>query len=287
MNKKLLLGGVVAAVAIAVVVTALLTSAYYTSLSIYGSAGIDFELHSIHATVTMLKDGKPYFSYSHPGSMTNLGANLTMTKLTGNVSNAYNGTTYSMNTTWISIGNNTFTFGLGHVNGWTILQQHSIVGLFSFVHVETWSLQRFGLVTEAFSVSRLNTLTKSASALVTAAFTSVASRTVGILQHPQIMVNLDTGLSTLKSFIAHGTVPFTMTLHGFVPGLPTFLFLYGAIQMVFQTLTHASFVFPGATISALIILSAFALMMGLSSVAVMMFRNQEQRKRRVVNVEEL
>lgn len=104
MNKKLL-GGVVAAVAIAVVVTALLTSAYYTSLNIYGSAGLDFEVGSIHANIIMTRNGVEVFHQYHAGAMTNLGANLTMAKLTGNLTGAYNATTYMLNTTWISIGN--------------------------------------------------------------------------------------------------------------------------------------------------------------------------------------
>ena len=104
MDKKILMGfGVIATVA--VLATVLIMSAYYTSLNLYGSTSMDFSLRSIHATITMTKGGVEIFRQYHAGAMTNLGANLTMGKLTGNFTNAYNVTMWNLNTTFVSIGN--------------------------------------------------------------------------------------------------------------------------------------------------------------------------------------
>lgn len=103
MNKKLV--SIIIVVAAISVLLTILVYPYGTHLFEYGSVHMSFTVGSIHATITMYKDGVKVFEQYHAGAITNLGANLTMTKLTGNVSNAYNGTTYNLNLTYISIGN--------------------------------------------------------------------------------------------------------------------------------------------------------------------------------------
>jgi len=103
MNKKLI-AIIVAIAAISVMLTVLVWP-YGTHLFESGSVNVSFTTTSIHSTITMTKNGVKVFEQYHAGAITNLGANLTMTKLTGNVSNAYNGTTYNLNLTYISIGN--------------------------------------------------------------------------------------------------------------------------------------------------------------------------------------
>jgi hypothetical protein len=58
---------------------------------------------TIHGTIEFYKDGVLLYRFHHPGSVCNLGLNLTMTKLSG-YNPAYNITTYTMNTTFVSIG---------------------------------------------------------------------------------------------------------------------------------------------------------------------------------------
>jgi hypothetical protein len=66
--------------------------------------GINFSVASLHSTIYFYKDGELVKSYAHPGVVTNLGKNMTMSKLTGNMT-AYNATVYMYNLTYISIGN--------------------------------------------------------------------------------------------------------------------------------------------------------------------------------------
>ena len=54
-----------------------------------------------------LQNGKLVYHFSGLDPLTNLGLNLTFCKLTGIVANGYNGTTYNLNTTYVSLGNYT------------------------------------------------------------------------------------------------------------------------------------------------------------------------------------
>lgn len=74
-------------------------------LNLHGSAEVtlSFTSRSIHATITIFKDGVKVFEQYHAGAVTKLGMNHTLGKLTGD--SWYNITAYLMNTTYISIGN--------------------------------------------------------------------------------------------------------------------------------------------------------------------------------------
>lgn len=61
--------------------------------------------YNVYATITFSRFGKVVYYYSGLDPLTNLGLNLTFTKLTG--VNSYNLTTYNMNTTFVSLGNYT------------------------------------------------------------------------------------------------------------------------------------------------------------------------------------
>jgi hypothetical protein len=58
----------------------------------------------IHTTVTYYKNGAFYAQYHHPGTVTKLGLNFTLGKISG-YSTYYNMTQYLYNTTFVSIGN--------------------------------------------------------------------------------------------------------------------------------------------------------------------------------------
>lgn len=103
MNKKLV--SIIIVVAAISVLLTILVWPYGTHLFESGSVNVSFTTTSIHTTITMTKNGLKVFEEYHAGAITNLGANLTLAKLTGNFSSAYNGTTYTYNLTYISIGN--------------------------------------------------------------------------------------------------------------------------------------------------------------------------------------
>jgi hypothetical protein len=103
MNKKLI-SIMIAVAAISVLVTVLVYP-YATRVFEYGSVNVSFTVGSIHATITMEQNGVKVFEQYHAGAITKLGANLTLAKLTGYFTSAYNGTTYNLNLTEISIGN--------------------------------------------------------------------------------------------------------------------------------------------------------------------------------------
>jgi hypothetical protein len=69
-----------------------------------GSAGFSFSAYSVHATITITKDGEKIFEQYHAGAVTKLGLNVTFAKLLGNAT-SYNMTQYNLNITSISIGN--------------------------------------------------------------------------------------------------------------------------------------------------------------------------------------
>lgn len=81
------------------------------NIDLGGGAGLSFSAYSVHATVTMWKDGVKISEEYHAGSVTQLGLNMTFAKLTGN-STVYNMTYYSFNNTFISIGNYTVSAAL-------------------------------------------------------------------------------------------------------------------------------------------------------------------------------
>lgn len=108
MNKKQL-ASIVAVAAIAVLVTVLVYP-YGTHLFERGSVTVSFTTSSIHTTITITKDGTKIFDEYHAGVITQLGMNVTLAKLTGNIT-AYNATQIPLNLTYISIGNNTGTLG--------------------------------------------------------------------------------------------------------------------------------------------------------------------------------
>jgi hypothetical protein len=73
----------------------------------WSSIGVEFTTASIHTTITMTKDDVPIYYGYHAGSVTNLGKNFTICKLTGlgPTSSGYNLTTYMLNLTSVGIGN--------------------------------------------------------------------------------------------------------------------------------------------------------------------------------------
>jgi len=91
-------------VCIGVLAGALIMSGVHQTLHEEGSANISFTVGSVHATVTFYKDGVKVFEQYHAGYVTKLGLNVTFAKLTGN-SSAYNVTQYTLNNTFVSIGN--------------------------------------------------------------------------------------------------------------------------------------------------------------------------------------
>jgi len=102
-NKKFV-GLSLGLVCIGVLVGALIMTGVHQTLSEGGSANISFSVGSVHATVTFYKDGVKVFEQYHAGYVTKLGLNVTFAKLTGN-SSAYNMTQYTLNNTFVSIGN--------------------------------------------------------------------------------------------------------------------------------------------------------------------------------------
>ena len=74
------------------------------SVKEYGSADVSFSIGSVHATITMYRNGVKVFEQYHAGAVTKLGLNTTFAKLVGN-SAFYNITTTLLNVTYISIGN--------------------------------------------------------------------------------------------------------------------------------------------------------------------------------------
>ena len=78
-------------------------------LGLHGSADIDLSAKilkdtPVHMNIRVYQSGKLLLAQYHAGAITNLGKNITLAKLTGD-SSYYNMTTYNLNTTYISIGN--------------------------------------------------------------------------------------------------------------------------------------------------------------------------------------
>jgi len=82
----------------------LILSGMQHSVKEYGSAAVSFSIGSVHATITMYRNGVKVFEQYHAGAPTKLGLNTTFAKLLG-VSASYNMTVYNLNVTYISIGN--------------------------------------------------------------------------------------------------------------------------------------------------------------------------------------
>jgi len=112
--------------------TALCTSFYFRQIIINMHSGTDFsfQVGSIHTTVTIYKDGELISAQYHAGTVTKLGMNMTMAKMTGNAT-AYNITQYTLNLTYVSIGNkgtlNTDSTNLPAEWNRTIGYQHNAV----------------------------------------------------------------------------------------------------------------------------------------------------------------
>jgi hypothetical protein len=68
-----------------------------------GNVGVSFTMGSIHATITMERNGEKIFEQYHAGAVTTLGTNFTLGKLTGNAT-YYNMTAFPMNLSYVSIG---------------------------------------------------------------------------------------------------------------------------------------------------------------------------------------
>ncbi len=78
-------------------------------MRLFGSSDMDLSVKfldetPVHMNIKVYKQGKLLLSQYHAGAVTKLGMNMTLAKLTGD-STFYNLTTYSMNCTFISIGN--------------------------------------------------------------------------------------------------------------------------------------------------------------------------------------
>lgn len=65
---------------------------------------IQFPDATIHSTIYIYEYGKLIATYTHPGSVTKLGMNFTLSKISGSAAN-YNMTQYAYNATYVSIGN--------------------------------------------------------------------------------------------------------------------------------------------------------------------------------------
>jgi hypothetical protein len=102
MDKKTLTLFIASICCLSLGISLIIASFYIPTLSIRNIlAGPHYE---VHATIKVWKGNQLILNEYHAGNVTNLGLNLTMTKLSGNVG-AYNQTTYPMNCTFISIGN--------------------------------------------------------------------------------------------------------------------------------------------------------------------------------------
>jgi len=77
---------------------------YKTFMNIYEPAELSFTVGSIHSKITIYKDNQTIFDEYHAGTVTKLGTNMTLAKLTGN-STMFNMTQYSLNLTYVGIGN--------------------------------------------------------------------------------------------------------------------------------------------------------------------------------------
>lgn len=93
----------VVALSVALVGTLILSGIEH-SVNEYGHAAVSFSIGSVHATITMYRNGVKVFEQYHAGAVTKLGLNTTFAKLVGN-STFYNITTTLLNVTYISIGN--------------------------------------------------------------------------------------------------------------------------------------------------------------------------------------
>lgn len=103
MRKDLLAVGVGSA-SIAIVVTALVILSLAPTLNLFGYVGVDLETTSVHMRIQIWKGNELILDEYHAGAVTDLGDNTTIVKLFGDTTN-YNGSQYSLNATFISIGN--------------------------------------------------------------------------------------------------------------------------------------------------------------------------------------
>lgn len=102
LDKKL---GVIGILSVTTLVLVLLVANLQIQLiNVNTQFGISFTTGSIHTTFKFYKNGVQVGYQYHAGSVTKLGLNMTMGKLTGNATN-YNMTEYALNCTYISIGN--------------------------------------------------------------------------------------------------------------------------------------------------------------------------------------
>lgn len=88
-------------------ITALVSSQiglYEINLHINGGIPVDIQSNSIHTTITVTKSGQIIRSEYHAGAVTKLGKNMSFCKWTGNAT-LYNQTVWSLNLTYMSIGN--------------------------------------------------------------------------------------------------------------------------------------------------------------------------------------
>ena len=102
MNRKIV--AISGTVLIASLIAVSLLSPTGQNIMFPGTVDFSFSVGSIHSTITITNNGKTTLSEYHAGVLTQMGMNLTLAKLTGN-STYYNMTTYNMNLTYVSIGN--------------------------------------------------------------------------------------------------------------------------------------------------------------------------------------
>lgn len=96
---------IIAVIVLSVALTSILVlTTLDHSITEYGHAHVSFSIGSVHATITMYRNGVKVFEQYHAGAPTKLGLNTTFAKLLG-VSASYNMTVYNLNITYISIGN--------------------------------------------------------------------------------------------------------------------------------------------------------------------------------------
>lgn len=144
MEKKIgaLIGGTVTITVVATLLVLMFIQLPAFPLFFNGSVGTSFSVGSIHATITMTKNGEKVFEQYHAGVLTQLGMNYTMGRLTGNAS-YYNMTTYpttASNITYVSIGNagslsNAITVLPGEWNRTTALQHYGLYNSCNFTAV--------------------------------------------------------------------------------------------------------------------------------------------------------
>ena len=101
MKRKLV--AIIGTVLIASLIAVFLLSPTGHNLMFPGTVDFSFSVGSIHSTITITDNGKTILSEYHAGVLTQMGMNITLAKLTGN-STFYNMTTYPMNLTYVSIG---------------------------------------------------------------------------------------------------------------------------------------------------------------------------------------